>query len=227
MNKPYRPTPVTIVAVLQLVFGPMSLCGAVFALGAIFSGAMVIPAVPAGPGAGGPFDWNAEMDREAPGYNASMIWGNVAYVVLGLVMVFAGVALLGLWRGSRALNLTWAVIFILLSLAEVVYTFAVLLPASARVIDAQTPGSPIAMFCRLMHWTLIGNALYTAVLLAYPVAVLILLTRASVTEAFAAVGRPVREPEDREDDDPPRVLPVDPQREPGPSAPRPDERIRE
>jgi hypothetical protein len=194
MSQPARPAPVTIVAVLQLVFGVLSLCGGVFALGGLFSGAMVVPAAPGGT-APGPFDWNEEMDREAPGYKASVIWGNVAYVLLGLVMVFGGVGLLKLWRGSRALNLAWAVIFILLSVAEVVYTFAVLLPASNRLIAAQAAGTMTASFCTLMHWTLIGNALYTAAMLAYPVAVLVLLGRPSVGRALAD-ARPAGVPEE-------------------------------
>jgi hypothetical protein len=196
---------VTVLAILHLVAGTIDLIGVVCGgLSQAMGGAGMFAQSP-GPG-GGPNPAAAVQNAMAaiPGYQA-FTYGNLAVTsVLGVLLLAAGVGLLGMNPWARALSLVYAVLAILVRIGEFLYTVLVVVPGMDAFMQQQMavmappgggPPSPQAQAAAasFMRATMMFGAIFGLLFIAYPITVLIILNLRSVKAAFRgeeAVGLP-------------------------------------
>jgi hypothetical protein len=195
----YRPTVVLVLAILHLTGGTLDLIGALCgALGQAMTGAMSGMNPPPGPG-GGPDPMalqKAMMDL--PGYQA-YTYGNLALtLVLGVLLLAAGIGLLGMRPWARALSLVYVPLAILSRVGEFLYTVLVLAPGMDTIMQdfmqkqigamappgAGAPPIPSQAMGSLMRTTTMIGAVVGLLFIAYPVTVFILLNLSYVKAAF-------------------------------------------
>jgi hypothetical protein len=209
MRKPDRPTSVTVIAVLLLVFGVLGLCGSGYALAVTLSGSSNLVAPPGAGGktssGGGPPDIQAEMEKQIPNYKAiKTVQLSVSTLVL-LLQLLAAVGLLNLQGWGRKLALAWAVLHILEALVNIVYGLLVEMPAMNNVLaqlsSSGGPAGPIA--AQAGQVSLVVGYAFSLLFLIFPVLVLVYLNKPHVKRAFAGLMPDRDEPEDYHDRRPP------------------------
>jgi hypothetical protein len=131
MRRRRHPAVITM-AVINIVFGGLSiLCGGCGL--ALHAG---LQAAGNAPGARGGPDQLGELvkflNKECPGYLVMEVGRSTGVMVLGLVLVLAGVGLLYLQSWARWTTIAYAVLAILLHLIYGVYETAVVVPARTR-----------------------------------------------------------------------------------------------
>jgi hypothetical protein len=197
---PQRPTSVTVIAVLQIVFG--SLCLISVLAGTALQGQQ-----------GGQQDdkrveaakrQEEEIEKRLPSYKLITQVATGVTFALHLAMLLSGVGLLLMARWGRTTALLWAWAFIVLTLASLALRAAV---AFSALDEVQHAYPEEVKFLRLF---LILVLAFSMVFLIYPVIVLIVLARPHVKAAFAGqewgAPPPRQEPEDyydRPEDRPP------------------------
>jgi hypothetical protein len=191
---PQRPTPVLVIAILHLVFGGLSfvfgLCsGVMLAIGP----ASFTPQPPPGPaGAQIPVPPDLALrqqrflEQEIPFYRTITVTQLVLWLILSAVLIVAGIGLLGMRPWSRRLSLAYGIGSIVTQLASFIYTVTLMLPAMSafyKQLEQDFPqAGPIWAFSRMGVWM---SLVIVPVGLAYPIVVLVLLTRPKIVAAFA------------------------------------------
>jgi hypothetical protein len=214
MSQKQRPVVVMVVAILQIVIGGlwlvidigqmgMHLTGADQALGKAFTP----KTAPAGQ-AIEPTDANAYMEEHIPHYTAYMWSHFVLDTTLSTLMILSGVGLLRMKRWGRRLAFVYAAYSILLRILTVTYGFMFVIPVTLALMEseqdkaiAQMPPQQqqaaqrtLGTVKTVMRVMLYGIQLGQLVVIIYPILVVILLTRKSVNEAFAAQEMEQAEP---------------------------------
>jgi hypothetical protein len=188
-----RPTAVLVLAILHLVGGGLglvlALCSGAFLL-ATDGGASPLFS----PGPNPPPQVRSQqeyqkrlaqhMAQEVP-FQKPLSYANVALdVVLDVLLVAAGVGLLSLRPWARTASMAYAVLSLLLKAVGVV-ALAFTWPVMTEFTRQEAQRDPnLAMVASLQPVILFTSAATLVVLAAYPVAVLIVLTRPSVVAAF-------------------------------------------
>jgi hypothetical protein len=116
--------------------------------------------------------------RADPVYKAWTQFSVVAGVVFGIVLIASGIGLLLLQNWARILSVIYSVLEMIVVVAGTVFTQRVMM----QTMTAQIHGAPagvIAVFAQ------IGLVLGIVIGLAYPVLLLIFMTRPKIIEAFA------------------------------------------
>ncbi len=195
---PPRPTAVTVLGILHLAYGGLTL------LLGLCSGVLFVAGVqnftfqPPGPApANAPFptDLGARqqkfLEQAIPFHYAVQLAQIGAWVVLSTLLVAAGFELLAMRRRGRRLSLLYAVGSIAYQLAGFIYTAVFMLPAMTdfyRQLELEFPrAAPMFGVSRMALWV---GLLFVPVGLAYPIVVLVLLTRRSVRAAFEGPAGP-------------------------------------
>jgi hypothetical protein len=198
-----RPVAVVVIAVLQLVFGAIGLCGSAVQLTGAQNALTTATQVNPPPGQPSPptaQDIENYLEKKVPNYHTLTLADGVVDLVLSVLMVASGIGLLQLRSWGRLLAVVYAVLSILAKVAGTAFAFALVVPAMsdfARELEA-TRGKEAALMGQVMQISIIAAAVFGAVLVVYPILVLIVLSRRSVRAAFA--GTPVPgEPEDYRD----------------------------
>jgi hypothetical protein len=202
-----RPTAVVVLGVLHLVGGGLGLLGTVCGgLGQGLQGAFPTPG-----GAGGQENPGVLLQRklaELPGQPGFTYGELAANLVLDVALVAAGIGLLQMRPWARTLSLIYAPLSIVNRLVGVVYSLVVVIPALDGIIrqmldemnrhrPAQAPNFPIDTFANTMKMVMIGSTVLSALVIAYPIVVLILLNRPAIKAAFFGEGPAAGElPED-------------------------------
>jgi hypothetical protein len=192
---PRRPTSVTVIAVIHLIFGGFGLltgvCGGI--VQAVGPANFMFQPPPPPPGAKVPpfpTDFTPRMQRylqsECPVYDTYLMTQIALGLVLSVMLVVAGIGLFGMRPWARRLSLAYAVGSIVLQLAALAYTLTFVMPALNTFyeqIGKEYPSfAPVLMFSRVGMWFGAGGALIG---LVYPVLVLVLMRRPGVVAAFA------------------------------------------
>jgi hypothetical protein len=188
-----RPTGVLVIAILHLVGGGLLLLGTVCGAVVQAATANLQKSAPAGPGGVSQQEMQAEMEKviekQAPGYKAVQYSETGLSLVIALLLLIAGVGLLSMQPWARLLSITYAIISILDHIFSLVYAFAFIVPATqaaAEQVFANDPsmkGAPAGV----TQVASIGAAAVVLVqfaFIAYPITVLIVMTRRSVVAAF-------------------------------------------
>ncbi len=209
MRKPARPALVTVLAILQLVFGALLLaCGALSVISTVAGSSTATVTIRNGNNTTTrTYDVRAEMEREAPTYKSFLIGGTVVDLLLHLMMVGGGIGLLMMQAWGWWLSLAWAALRFVYQLATAGYLWFVAMPAANRVAkgiphfnDAAGTLVNTNTFFHLF-WALSATAFAL-----YPLLILILLLLPPAMRAFVRPGYEA-EPdrgEYEEDEDRPR-----------------------
>jgi hypothetical protein len=184
-----RPPAVLVLAILHLVGGGFDLLGAVcggIGMAMQNSGAFTAR----GPGAAGGPDM-AEMQRKMnalPGYQAVQLGELGATLVLGVMLLAAGIGLLNMQPWARTLSLTYAPLAIATRLGSFVYALLVVIPGLEEIFRGMAAQArPGAGADEMMGFVKMGGtvgAVVQLLFIAYPIVVLVVLTRAHVVAAF-------------------------------------------
>jgi hypothetical protein len=203
-----RPLAVVVIAVLQLVFGAVSLCGAVTELsGAAEQVASVSQVNVPGEAKVTQQDvlkyWRDNLPSEWAVERVSAASG----VVLSLMMIASAVGLLQMRAWGLFLALAYAALSLVLTVAEAVYNFGVRAPALAEFTRqlAATGGRDAQMAPQVLQVSFLLVFVVSALTAVYPLLVLLVLLRPSVRAAFRGEALP-EEPEDYRDAAPPGDL---------------------
>jgi hypothetical protein len=213
MNTLPRPTSITVMGILNLVFGGMSLIGLVCIGSLVIVGLYFISIAPVAPGEDDPKEMLKTMDAAAPSFKYYGLALTVATLVESVLLVTSGWGLLRMRPWGRTLALTYAFVCILGGVGGLVYTFAHLNPTikqweeakMAAAKEAAKDGAevqpPNLAFATGSGSEVLDNAftvVSTLFMMALAVANLIVMMMPSVKKAFADARAvvPGRTPED-------------------------------
>lgn len=180
-----RPVAVLVVAILNLVFGGVTM---VFTL----CGCAMLVAIPqfeqafAQSGADSAFD----VYREIPGFWTYVIVYQVVTLLMTPVLLAAGIGLFGMRPWARWANIVYAVFAILLAVVVAILDFAVFIPA-VQEWNRQNGVNPADAFFTLL--SSFAGDIYTFLLALYGVALLIIMFLPHVRAGFA-IPPPAAEP---------------------------------
>jgi hypothetical protein len=203
MSQPYivrrRPAVVLVFAILHLVGGSLDL------IGVLCSGVLQVMGGSRMFGTGAAAG-NVGLQRlqqrieELPG--PAYTYGELtANLVLDLMLIAAGIGLLGMRPWARTLSLVYAVLAILNRLASTAYVLAVVAPGVEALLQQEAAGDPqMKAFSSLMKTSMTVGALVGALFVIYPILVLIFFNLPSVKEAFRDEGAPPEMPPPEEDE---------------------------
>jgi hypothetical protein len=205
-----KPTAVVVIAILQVVFGLIGLCGTVVQLSGAQKALLNATQVnqPQGQANVSPEAIQSHLEKKIPNYHAIETGDAVVDLVLCVLMLVSAVGLLQMRSWGRLLALGYAVLSILAHLASVVLTFALVVPAMADLSKeiAASGGQEAQVMAQAMRFGIIFAALAAALTAIYPIIVLIVLCLPSVRAAFAGVAMPAG-PEDYRDPNAPGTFP--------------------
>jgi hypothetical protein len=194
-----RPAPVFVVALAGLLLGGAGAAGAVvvqmacWALGGPSSPGAVVPAAP---------DTAEYLRNNLPGFRSFEALLPATALLLAVLVLAAGLALLGMRGWARAAAMGTAGAVLLVQLATLIYEFAVVLPGierwredgAARGHHYQTP-SPDLVPAEL-QWVALALLIGGLAFFVHAVATLVVLHAPAVAAAFARGGRARRPAEE-------------------------------
>jgi hypothetical protein len=213
-----RPTGVTVIAILHLVFGGLGLLGMLCLGGlALFFVAIVSNAPPNDPAMRDLKEIGAIYQRNVPGLVPYLLVTLVTGLIFDTLLVVAGLGLLKLRNWARSASIFYAIVSLFLAIASAGYSFAVFNPgidkAQAELEKfmlkktqgpGKRPGMPMggpgASSSNPMA-NAVGTIFGTAIGLAYPIAILLVLFQPAVREAFRASAQRVPEESPKREDD--------------------------
>ncbi len=203
-----RPQSVLVTAIVNLVFGGLLLlCGVCGALGNVF-----VTALPHASGAATPNNSSVEMVHfitdHVPSYTAVMVVRGVTLVVLGILILVAGVGLLSMQGWARWLAVGYAVVAIVQELIYVLYQLIAVEPVAERhqidIMRLQPGQKPPGYETGLHAGFLVGFAapllLLALVVIAQAATNLVVLLMPSTGAAFAGRGRRRRDYYEEDED---------------------------
>jgi hypothetical protein len=205
---PKRPTALTVMGILNIVFGSLGLvCSLCAGIGYLF---MLSNSPLLNLKAGGvnvnPFTDQWEfMKREVPGYPAFMIGGLVEGLIGGTLLLIAGIGLLKVQSWGRVLSLLYALLTIVAQIFSLIFTLAYVNPAMqrwqqdfVRRFGGQLPpGGGLGEDSMFNNAIAVGGAV---VGVAYAVVLIIMMMLPHVREAFAGTPPPMPLELGREDE---------------------------
>jgi hypothetical protein len=199
--KRVRPTSVTVMGILNIVFGSLSLlcvaCAGIIIMIALNADPRILP------GGRNPMHdlWDF-MKREAPSYQFFLILRLGLGVLLSVLLLIAGIGLLNMQNWGRGLSLVCAIIGTVFYIADMVYQLAVENPAAQRWATDFQRRNPGLMIDGGMG----NNALQTVIAIGgdliriiYCILLVIIMLTPRVSAAFS--GRPVSDYEAEARDD--------------------------
>jgi hypothetical protein len=179
-----RPASVLVLAILHLVGGTLGLLGSLCGIVGQVIGPQMFAFGPSNPAQ----DMQKRLLQHleaTPGYHA-ITWGSlVVGLVLDVLLLTAGVGLLNMRPWARILSLVYAPLSILNRLFAIVWSVAVMLPATAAFLEQNAGNDPVMKAAAA--WGKIGGiigAIMSAIFLIYPIVVLIILNLHTVKAAF-------------------------------------------
>jgi hypothetical protein len=178
-----RPAALTVMGILNIVFGSFGLiCGICSGFGLLVD---VSKLAQGGQFQNGqnPFAETAAMQAflrdQVPGYAAFQVVQVGQTLVLGLLLIIGGIGLLQIQSWGRVLSIVYSVIDIVATLASLLYTLALVNPATERFFQGkpQPLGNATVLNLISIFGAIIG--------VAYAVVLLIMMLLPSVAAAFA------------------------------------------
>jgi len=176
------PRIVTVFGVMHIVFAVIGLLSAAWALFSALAGNPFMKMQGAGP------EVQAQLALEAKLMTPVMTHSGLA-ILIGLVMITAGIKLLKGRRDGLAWSNKYAYLSLLAKVANLVMAFVVVIPATREMMGdvmkgaSGMPASATMMMEIFLIAGAVGEILVTAL---YPVLALVLLNRKGLREWFAA-----------------------------------------
>lgn len=208
-----RTTPILVIAILHLVGGGLGLLLSLCTVGGLVMTSTLgsitpPPSFPTRPGQPAPpmpptaDQIMKQMNDQIPGYRAFTVGSLASSFLLDFMLLTAGIGLLSVQPWARWLSLVYAPLSILNRLGSFLYSLIWVLPAT-KALYANNPG--LAGFSSFATITSGISLFFSLTLIAYPIAVLIILLMPSTAAAFRGETRIRSNEEDRldeeEDDD--------------------------
>jgi hypothetical protein len=204
-----KPTAVTVIAILQLIFGGLGLCIALANLAGLPQqmAALNQQNVQKLPPAQRPptqAELEEKVEKHLPSYQAIQKGSLAGSAVLCVLMLLSGIGLLAMRPWGRFVAITYAVLSILYTVASLVFTAAVVMPAMSEAIqDLAGQGNAQAqLMAQAMQIGMVAGLAIGALVVIYPIIVLVIMLLPSVRAAFRGETLPA-EPEDYRDAGPP------------------------
>jgi hypothetical protein len=185
-----RPAVLTVMGILNIILGSLfllcNLCLGILLL-AMFGGGLDAKLFPGGVN---PLSdmWDF-MKVEVPGFAVITIGEMVANMVLSAILIIAGIGLLAFRNWGRVLSIIYGVFTIVVRVGGLVFTLAMVNPATARwQQDFQRRHGAAGMGQQNMgdaYMNNIGSVLTTVVSMTYGIVLLIIMLLPAVSAAFA------------------------------------------
>jgi hypothetical protein len=170
-----RPAAVTVFGILNIVFGSLGLCALLFSM-----------AMSATWGS-----WDAPGRRvplfEDPTWQAYSAITTVVGFGLCITLLAAGIGLLSMQRWARVASIGYAIVNLVMNAVGLLFTFAYVLPRIAEGVPERAAGAVTAS-------VVIGGVVGSLIGTAYPILLLVFMTRAKIVRAFEAQNPTVVRP---------------------------------
>jgi hypothetical protein len=208
MKKPYRPSAVLVVAILQITFGALALlctlCGAFQVVG---GNKLLMPA--GNPQAAQQQQFQDDMERtleeKVPHYQLVQYSNLVLGPLAGAVMIVSGIGLLKMRRWGRWLTIGYACYNIVSGILSFIFTITYTIPAMREFVEAESrkpnlpPGQGPALSMTGMMAS--GIAYGTLALMIYPIGLLIVMFMPDVRAAFRGQAPALKDESGEEEED--------------------------
>jgi hypothetical protein len=185
-----RPTAVTVMAILNLVFGGLGmLCYLCFGILIV-----ILMAALKQPGQDPKLIQAKEvidsMTREVPGLIPFLVFGSVLGVILAIILIVGGIGLLNMQNWARVLCIVYSIVSIVAQLGSLVYRLAVLNPALAQWErnwaalhggPARVEGGPLGSNALVNN---VSEVVGTGISLAYAIILLVIMLLPTTVAAF-------------------------------------------
>jgi len=188
-----RPTSVTVIAILQLVFGGIWLLCGLVTLGMQASGMQqtFMNMGSMNPGNNPQLAKQKELQDDVKKFSLELnsqpmqYFQNGQTLTLSLLMIFSGIGLLNMRKWGRTLAFVYATLSILSHIAMIVYMVMVTIPATQQFAsEMAVKGQDAKMLAGLMQFGVYVGLAISFLSMIYPTIVLILLLRPGVAAAF-------------------------------------------
>jgi hypothetical protein len=188
-----RPASVTVIAILNLVFGSLWLLCGLGSLGMQASGMqdMLTKLGSVGPSNNPQVANQQDIQKQVMEFSRKMNSSpeeyatHLQYIVLSILLIISGIGLLKMAPWGRVLSLVYATLSILSNLALIVMLFFLSLPLAEEFADKlSVQGQEGQAAAILIKGGVYFGIILPLVSMIYPVIVLILLFRPSVAAAF-------------------------------------------
>jgi hypothetical protein len=147
MPRNRRPTSILVMAIINIVFGAFTLICGICAGGSV----AVLAAFSSQPPGGVPnpaLEIPKLMDQEIPGWQTIEIGRSLLLLLLGVILIVAGIGLLKMQVWARWLCVLYAVLSTFLTISYLIFQLAFALPAmdrvNAKIEKQQPPGVVVA-----------------------------------------------------------------------------------
>jgi hypothetical protein len=194
--KPERPTSILVIAILHLIGGSLGLilvvCGGVQL--AMQNAAANQPGAQNDPGV----RFQQYLDQQAPSAQAVNIANLGVSLVMGIMLLAAGIGLLSMRGWARWVSVVYAGISISEKIFLLVYNLVVIFPVYDAFFAKEAANLPPGM-PGMMRGIFIGSLIFQTVLVIYPITVAIIMLKPSTGRAFAEAAAGGRR--DREEDE--------------------------
>jgi hypothetical protein len=190
--KRVRPTSVTVMGILNIVFGSLSLlCMVCMGISLLVLSSPDMLRLPNGVNPVADM-WDF-MKREIPGYVAITIGSLVLGLIMSILLLTAGIGLLNMQNWARVMSILYSIVTVLTQLGSLIFTLAFVNPATARwqadfirrQVGMLPPGADLGGNSALNN---IGAVAGAAIGIIYAVVLLIMMLTPTVSAAFG--GRP-------------------------------------
>jgi hypothetical protein len=187
-----RPAAVLVIAILHFVGGGLGLVGGLCGLAFLGAGGNQmftnLGGSPSGQQGKGPEALQPRMmkhmEENVPYYQAVQ-YGNLSLdVVLSVLMITAGIGLVGMKSWGRTLSLVYAALSILYHVWQLVYAYAYTIPIMNAFFDEEMADKQVAAFASSMKTITAISPLLGAIVVIYPIIVIIIMLLPSVAAAF-------------------------------------------
>jgi hypothetical protein len=202
MRRQTRPTGVTVIAILQLIFGGLGLCGSIVGAGGQAMKFQASSSTGTATGTVTEQDFEAELEKRAPGYKVVQVTELVLGFVTSGLMIASGIGLLNMRPWGRTTAIVYAALSIAIRIPSVIYSAAFVLPAMNATFDAlpganQGPGAAVAQGIKI--GLIVGLAIGFLTII-YPIIVLCVMLNGKVSAAFQKAAARRDDDEDDRDD---------------------------
>jgi hypothetical protein len=206
-----RPTSVTVIAIIAIVFGSLSLLSALCGIGSLIMNAtgsnpFMMTATSSstvtvtGPNGASTTTYSAPMNpglamarnMKTISRDPLIVGGNTVStavrLILAIVEIWAGASLLGLKPAARIWILRYAVADIVVGIAILIFQIAVVQPKMLAIMQSAMPttGGPIGgpQMAQFMRIGVYAGDFFILLLLIWPIVILYFMTRPMVKAAF-------------------------------------------
>jgi hypothetical protein len=187
-----RPTSVTVMGILNIVFGSLSLLGSLCNGISIILNTAGVRMGGRGPEGdiGGHDLWKA-MAAEVPGFVAFEYGSLLLTLALGLLLLLTGIGLLNMRSWARTGAVLYAPVKIVFEVGALIYTMVLVNPVQARWMEAEMARGGVQGGGNIMAAAVAVVAIVSAaVAIGYAIILLIVMLRPTVREAFAPFKSP-------------------------------------